>query len=124
MLHESLIIPNLSRCHSWHSPQGLGLHWGTHPPACDWEHIFNFPQSCSLRALTGTHPVLRGMAQRPSVVRSTFRCSVSWALRHAMASLYPDSTQTSPGPTLHPQSVLFCEPKVSVVHLGRQQHVA
>ena len=26
-------------------------------------------------------------------------------------------------PTLHPQSVLFCEPRVSVVHLGRQRPV-
>ena len=37
--------------------------------------------------LTGTHPVFRGMAHRPSVVRSTFRCLVSWTLRHGMASL-------------------------------------
>ena len=62
-----------------------------------WRHktyLFNFSQSCSLRAFTGTHPVFRGMAHRPSVVGSTFRCLVSWTLRHGMASLYPDFTQT------------------------------
>ena len=30
----------------------------------------------------------------------------------------------SPSPNLHPQSVLFFAPKVSVVHQGKQQHVA
>ena len=36
--------------------------------------------------------VCRKEALRPSVVRSTFRCLVSWTLRHGMASLYPDFT--------------------------------
>ena len=36
-------------------------------------HMFSrFCQSCSLRLRTGTHPVFGGIAQRPSVVRSTF----------------------------------------------------
>ena len=56
----------------------------------------NFPQSCSLRAFTGTRPVLRGMAYRRSLVRSTFRCLVSRTLCHAVASLHADFTQTKP----------------------------
>ena len=60
-------------------------------------HYSESDQSCNLRGFTGTHPVFRGMAHRPSVVRSTFRCLVSWTLRHGMASLYPDFTQTKPG---------------------------
>ena len=55
---------------------------------CLWTgtYFFNFPQSCNLRALTGTHPSLRGIIHRPSVVRSTFRCLINWTLRE----LYPD----------------------------------
>ena len=37
-LQGSLIIPTPIRCHLCPFPQGPGLHWGTHPPACDWEH--------------------------------------------------------------------------------------
>ena len=44
MVQGSLIIPNPIRC-----LQGPGLHWGTHPRACDWEHIssvFPNPAAC------------------------------------------------------------------------------
>ena len=44
-------------------------------------YFFSFCQSCSLRLFTGTNPEFRGIAQRPSVVRSTFRCLVSLTLR-------------------------------------------
>ena len=54
-------------------------------------------QCCNLRALTGAHPVVRGMAHRLSVVRSTLHCLVSRTLRHGMVSLYPDFTQIKPG---------------------------
>ena len=39
MVQGSLIIPNPIRCHRCPFLQGPGLHWGTHPRACDWEHI-------------------------------------------------------------------------------------
>ena len=65
MVQGSLIIPNRIRSHCCPFPQGLGLHWGIHPPTRTY--FFNFSQSCSLRAFTGTHPVFRGMAHRPSV---------------------------------------------------------
>ena len=72
-----LIIPNpniVVPLHKGWDPIGALILWmGT--------HFFNFAQSCSLRAFTGTHPVLRGMAHRPAVVRSTFRCLVSRTLR-------------------------------------------
>ena len=84
-----LMIPNLSRPHCCSFPQvldsiGADITLGT--------YFFNFCQLCSLCAFTGTHPVLSGMAHRSSVVRSTFRCFVSWSLCHAVASLYPDFT--------------------------------
>ena len=88
-LHPRFVVAEI-----WADRGGGG---GTHHPACEWTYFFNFPQSGSLRAFTSTHPVLRGMAQRPSVVRSTFRCLVGWTWRHAMASLYRDFTQTKPG---------------------------
>ena len=100
MLGGLPIILNPNRPHCCPLPRGLGRHWGTHPPACELEHIFSVfpnPTACSLRALTGTYPVLRGMAHRPSVMRSTLHCLVSRTLRHAMVSLYPDFTQTKPG---------------------------
>ena len=78
MLEGPLIILNPNHPHCCPLPQGQRPHWGTHPPACELEHIFfGFSQSCSLPALTGTHPVLRGMAHKPSVVRSTLGCLVS-----------------------------------------------
>ena len=44
MPQGSLIIPNPNSCHRCPFPQGPGLHWGTHPPACDLEHTFSiFP---------------------------------------------------------------------------------
>ena len=96
MLEGPLIILNRLNRHCCPPlPQGQGPHWGTHPPACEFEHFFfSFSQSCSLRALTGTPPLLRGMAHRPSVVRSTLRCLVSRTLRHAVVSVYPDFTKT------------------------------
>ena len=55
---------------------------------CLWTgtYFFKFSQSCNLRAFTGTHPSLRGIAHRPSVVRST--------RSQGMASLYPDFNHT------------------------------
>ena len=39
-----LIIPNPNRPHCCPVPQGLGLHWGTRHPICEWAHIFSiFP---------------------------------------------------------------------------------
>ena len=63
---------------------------------CLWTgtYFFNFCQSCNLRAFTGTQPSLRGMAHRPSVVRSTFRCLINPTLRQGIASLYPDFSHT------------------------------
>ena len=58
-----------------------------------WRRALTLIWSRSLRMQV----VIRGMAHRPSVVRSIFCCLVSWALRHQMASLYPDFTQTKPG---------------------------
>ena len=49
MVQGSLIIPNPIRRHRCPFPQGPGLHWGTHPRACDWEHIssvFPNPAAC------------------------------------------------------------------------------
>ena len=49
MLQASLIILIPIRCHRCPFAQGPGLHWGTHPPACDWEHtfsIFPHPAAC------------------------------------------------------------------------------
>ena len=52
--------------------------WHTHVGESGGEvamtYFFNFCQSTNLRAFTGTQPSLRGMAHRPSVVRSTFHC--------------------------------------------------
>ena len=45
-------------------------------------------------SLTGTHSVLRGIAHRPSVARSTFRCLVNRTLRQGLALLYPDFNHT------------------------------
>ena len=71
-------------------------------------YFFSFCQSCNLRLFTGTHPEFRGIAQRPSVVRSTFRCLVSLTLRHSMDSLYPAFIQAKPaGPFAH-QRFLWC----------------
>ena len=55
---------------------------------CLWTgtYFFKFPQSCNLRAFTGTHPSLRGIPHRPSFVRSTFRCFINWTLHQGMAS--------------------------------------
>ena len=63
---------------------------------CLWTgtYFFNFCQSCNLCAFTGTQPSIRGMAHRPSVVRSTFRCLVNPTLRQGIASLYPDFNNT------------------------------
>ena len=63
---------------------------------CLWTgtYFFNFCQSCNLRAFTRTQPSLRGMAHRPSVVRSTFRCLINPTLRQGIASLYPDFSHT------------------------------
>ena len=49
MVQGSLIIPNPIRRHRCPFPQGPGLHWGTDPRACDWEHIssvFPNPAAC------------------------------------------------------------------------------
>ena len=49
MVQGSLIISNPIRCHRCPFLQGPGLHWGTHPRACDWEHIssvFPNPAAC------------------------------------------------------------------------------
>ena len=73
----------------------LGPRWDKHHPVCGQGQIFS--QLCSLRSFTGTHPVLRGIAHRPSVVSSTFRCLVNRTLRCGMASLYRDFTHTSRG---------------------------
>ena len=54
-------------------------------------------QSCSLQLFTGTHPAFRGIAQRPSVVGSTFRCFVNLTLRYSMDSLYLAFIHTKPG---------------------------
>ena len=44
MLEGPLIILNPNRPHCCPLPQGQGPHWGTHPPACELEHIFSvFP---------------------------------------------------------------------------------
>ena len=51
MLQGSPMIPNPIRCHCCPFPQGPGLHWGTHPPACDWENTsstFPNPVACVL----------------------------------------------------------------------------
>ena len=63
---------------------------------CLWTgtYFFNFYQSCNLRAFTGTQPSLRGMAHRPSVVRSTFHCLINPTFRQGMVSLYPDFSHT------------------------------
>ena len=60
-------------------------------------YFFSFCQSCNLRLFTGTHPEFRGIAQRPSVVRSTFRCLVSLTLRHSARGLH--ATNLHPGST-------------------------
>ena len=95
-------------------------------------YFFSFCQSCSLRLFTGTHPEFRGLAQRPSVVRSTFCCFVSLTLSHSMDSLYPAFIHTKPGcragaespaPTLHPLSEPFYAPNAFVVLRGKQQPV-
>ena len=96
-----------------------------HHRPCLWTrtYFFNFPQSCSLRSFTGTHPVLRGIAHRPSVVRSTFRCLVNRTLRHGMASLYPVTPYIARmGPQVHRVrcAELFCAPKAFMVHQGKQ----
>ena len=61
-----------------------------------WTGIYFFisPLSCRLGSFTGTHPLVRGIAHRPSAVRSTFRCLVTWTLHQGMASLYPDFNHT------------------------------
>ena len=44
MLEGPLIILNLNRRHCCPFPHGQGPHWGTHPLACELEHIFSvFP---------------------------------------------------------------------------------
>ena len=93
-------------------------------------YFFNFCQSCNLRAFTGTQPSLRGMAHRPSVVRSTFRCLINPTLRQGVSGRYGaflpgyQAHAEQPAPTLHPQSEPFCASKAFVVHPGKQQPVA
>ena len=44
MLEGPLIILNMNRRHCCPFPHGQGPHWGTHPLACELEHIFSvFP---------------------------------------------------------------------------------
>ena len=78
-----------------------------------------------LHAFTGTQPVLRGMAHKPSVARSTLRCLVSRTLCGEYEAFWPScqALPGSPAPTLHPQSALSCAPKVSEVYPGKQQPV-
>ena len=42
MLEGPLIILNPNRPHCCPLPQGQGPHWGTHPLACELEHILQF----------------------------------------------------------------------------------
>ena len=48
----------------------------TSPHLWTGTYFFNLSQPRGLRSFSGTHPVLRGIAHLPSVVRSTFRCFV------------------------------------------------
>ena len=94
---------------------------------CLWTetYFFNFCQSCNLRAFTGTQPSLRGMAHRPSVVRSTFHCLINRTLRRYGAFLPGYQAHAEiPEPTLHPRSAPFCASTAFVVHPGKQQPVA
>ena len=60
--------------------------------------FFPIPQPAFL---SGTHPVLRGIAPRPSVVRSTLRFLVNRTLRHGTSNhLHPLSTPRARGPIL------------------------
>ena len=47
MVQGSLIIPNRIRSYCCPFPQGLGIHWGIHPPACDWEHTSSIFPNCA-----------------------------------------------------------------------------
>ena len=69
---------------------------------CLWTtYCFNFSQSCSLCSCPPPPPV-RGIAHRPSVVRSTFCCLVNRTLRHG--------TSTHLHPLSNPRAS-FCAPK-------------
>ena len=115
MVHTNTALHRLSifiqnHCHCQHCFFQAGQ---TSPCLWTGAYFFNFCQSCNLRAFTGTQPSLRGMAHRPSVVRSTFRCLVNPTLRQGIASLYPDFSHTQPGytPRASPfarQRLLWC----------------
>ena len=54
MLEGPLIIMIPNRPHCCPLPQGQGLHWGTHPPACELEHIFSvFPNPRAVKPSWG-----------------------------------------------------------------------
>ena len=101
---------------------GLGPHLGRHHHAYGWERIFS----------AFTNPAACGSSLVPSQNSEamprdhlTFRCFVSPTLRH-LQETFLLGWQICAGkhaPTLRPQSALFCAPKVSVLHGGKQQHV-
>ena len=69
------VIPN--RCLCCLFLAGLGPHLGRHHHACCWEHIFFQLLPILQPAALHWYPDwFRGIAQRPSLVRSTFRCFV------------------------------------------------
>ena len=51
MLEGPLIILNPNRCHCCPFPHGQGPHWGTHPPACELEHIFSVFRTAAVACL-------------------------------------------------------------------------
>ena len=53
MLEGSLIILNPNRPHCCSFPQGQRPHWGTHPPACESEHVW--PRTHAVKPLWGAH---------------------------------------------------------------------
>ena len=62
-LHRSSIFIQ-NHCHRQHSLFQAGLALGQTSPVWTGTYIFNFCQSCNLRAFTGTQPSLRGTGQQ------------------------------------------------------------
>ena len=112
MHRGQLIIPNLSRRHYCPSPQGLGPHWGTHRPACvvkpSWGALYD--------------PKIDLQKKRPMrTSKFVAPCGSMVAVNRLSKASWPAwQAPGPPSPKFHHQSVLFCEPKASVVHRGKQ----
>ena len=106
---------------------GLGLHWGKHPPVCAHQRQCMWPKTPAVRSWWGVSFNPKNGLQKLWPLQWTesgipFGCMQVAVNRRYEASGPAWQTLGSSSSKFHPQSVIFCAPKVSVVHQGKQQH--